>query len=197
MNGKTSVHIFLTIAAVQLQHREQSVHTPLPLGGVRGGRDTKPYEAISLMQEVVASAEPTPVRIAMMSFIQKLMFAFLSSFIISFTIYGFTIYYLFYLSIHYLFISIRMVFPSFGGVRGGYFLPDGLSHLKGGVPAGGGGLLPGWHSLPLSPGGVRGGEEPICPPSVPFSPLWGVRRGQNPNLSPLNPPTGEEGDEGR
>ena len=31
------------------------------------------------MQEVVASAEPTPVRIAMMSFIQKLMFAFLSS----------------------------------------------------------------------------------------------------------------------
>ena len=50
--------------------------------GVRGGRDTKPYEAISLMQEVVASAEPTPVRIAMMSFIQKLMFAFLSSSII-------------------------------------------------------------------------------------------------------------------
>ena len=65
-----------------LQHREQSVHTPLPLGGVRGGRDTKPYEAISLMQEVVASAEPTPVRIAMMSFIQKLMFAFFSSFMV-------------------------------------------------------------------------------------------------------------------
>ena len=50
--------------------------------GVRGGRDTKPYEAISLMQEVVASAEPMPVRIAMISFIQKLMFAFLSSFMV-------------------------------------------------------------------------------------------------------------------
>jgi hypothetical protein len=35
---------------------------------------------------VVASAEPIPVSIAMISFIQKLMFAFLSSFIISWEI---------------------------------------------------------------------------------------------------------------
>ena len=61
-------------------------HLPPLGGGVRGGRATKPYEAISLMQEVVASAEPIPVSIAMISFIQKLMFAFLSSSIISFTI---------------------------------------------------------------------------------------------------------------
>ena len=38
--------------------------------------------------------------------------------------------------------------PPWEGLGEVYFLPDGLSHLKGGVPAGGGGLLPGWHFLP-------------------------------------------------
>ena len=56
------------------------------------------------MQEVVASADPIPVSTAIISLIQKLMLAFFSSFIISFTIYGFTIY--------YLFISFRMDSPT-------------------------------------------------------------------------------------
>ena len=93
------------------------------MGGVRGGgRDTKPYEAISLMQEVVASADPIPVSTAIISLIQKLMLAFFSSFIISFTIYGFTIY--------YLFISFRMDSPTWKGEypQGeGVFSPDGIS----------------------------------------------------------------------
>ena len=33
-----------------------------------------------------------------------------------------------------------------GGFPSGLFMLDRLSHLKGGVPAGGGGLLPGWYS---------------------------------------------------
>ncbi len=34
-----------------------------------------------------------------------------------------------------------------GCFTSGLFMLDRLSHLKGGVPAGGGGLLPAWHNV--------------------------------------------------
>ena len=62
VNGKTSVHSFLFTCIVAAYSIESSPCIPA-----------------ADMQPVVASAEPIPVRIATMSFIQKLMFAFLSS----------------------------------------------------------------------------------------------------------------------